>query len=380
MAGLLDLLTGAARDPADCVVRIGTPPQEISDLYPFLAEVTAECSRTMAWAARLTFRSTRDERGSWRVQDDPRIAPWQPVQIAARFGRMDEDVLTGYVREVRAEYPNDAGRAGVTVECQDVSLKLDREHVRKTWGDSTPTTDTAIVTELLTKHGLVPVQPPAGGRKGVRVNQDATDARFLRERAEASGLELQFPEGRVYFGPMRLTARAQATIVVYGGPATNCLSFSAKVDGHQPEKVAFDLADAGTGGSREVVVGPSLAPLGPRDPMSAGTGLKPFVWRMTREGSADEDELKAKAQRKADELSLRIRAEGELDGALYGHVLRAGEPVGVDGVGDELSGTWYVDTVAHRFSPDGYRQRFTLLRNRLGDNLTAPANPLRGVV
>ena len=124
---MLDLLPGTGREPADCVIKLGTPPREIGELYPLLAEVTVECTRTQAWAARLKFQSFRDESGSWRVQADPAVAAWQPIEITARFGRTDEDLLKGYVREVKAEYPEDAGRANVTVDCQDASLKLDAQ-------------------------------------------------------------------------------------------------------------------------------------------------------------------------------------------------------------------------------------------------------------
>jgi len=64
-----------------------------------------------------------------------------------------------------------------------------------------------------------------------------------------------------------------------------------------------------------------------------------------------------------------VVAEGELDGSLYGHVLRVGLPVGLDGVGDRHSGIYYVDRVTHVFDANGYRQQFTLLRNAVGDNL-----------
>ena len=80
--------------------------------------------------------------------------------------------------------------------------------------------------------------------------------------------------------------------------------------------------------------------------------------------------LRAKALHKANEADLhKIQAEGELDGTLYGHVLLAGLPVGVDGVGSRLSGLYYVDGVTHTFNTTGYRQRFRLLRNAWGDNL-----------
>jgi hypothetical protein len=39
----------------------------------------------------------------------------------------------------------------------------------------------------------------------------------------------------------------------------------------------------------------------------------------------------------------------------------------VDGAGETYGGTYYVDEVQHRFSTDGYRQGFKLLRNATGE-------------
>jgi hypothetical protein len=60
-----------------------------------------------------------------------------------------------------------------------------------------------------------------------------------------------------------------------------------------------------------------------------------------------------------------------VDVQVVGLVLRSGLPVGVDGLGDWMSGVYYVDSVSHAFSPQGYRQRFRLLRNAYGDNLAS---------
>ena len=38
--GLLDLLSAKLREPAECIIRVGAAGEEISDLYPFLVEVS----------------------------------------------------------------------------------------------------------------------------------------------------------------------------------------------------------------------------------------------------------------------------------------------------------------------------------------------------
>jgi hypothetical protein len=83
----------------------------------------------------------RDERGEWLVQDatglfddTPLMREWNRIRIVAAFGSHEEEVLRGFIRQIRAEYPEDAGAAKLVVECQDESLQLDREHRRRSWG------------------------------------------------------------------------------------------------------------------------------------------------------------------------------------------------------------------------------------------------------
>jgi phage protein D len=363
------LLGGGRREPAECVLRVGHAGQEITELYPYLTEVRVDTARDRAGTASLVFESRRDESGHWLVQDAGVFAPWEPVVVTAAFGSTTEEVLRGYVRQVAAGYPEDPGATTVTVTVQDDSLALDREQVRTVWGGEAPTTDQGILASILGKHGLALDPESATGQSGLVLNQNATDARFLAERAAANGFELIFDRGSVYFGPMRVDGERQPTIKVYAGPDTNCLRFDVSADGHQPEQVAFDAAAESGAGSVEHVVAPTVAPLGTTPATGPDAGLPPFVWRLDRLGGASVEQTTARAEGRANELAMRVRAEGELEGTCYGHVLRIGRPVGVDGVGEWLGGTYYVDAVRHRFGDDGYHMAFTLLRNAYGDDL-----------
>ena len=376
---ILDLLSAKAREPAECVVRVGSAGEEISELYPFLTELEAETSRSEAAVATMRFASVRDENGTWSVQDAGVFAPWEPFVVEAAFGSRTEEILRGTIREIRADYPSQPGSATVVVSCQDESFALDRTQKRRVWGGDAPTDDGTVVTAILSEHGLAPEPGNATGLSGLVLNQNATDVRFLRERAEANGYELLFREGQVYFGPMRLDAEPQDPILVYAGRDTNCISFSANADGHRADQVAFNTSGEDGAASVEEVVAPDLPLLGTEAADSGSAGFEDFVWRMERQGSNDPAELRARAVGRANEEAMKVGAEGELDGTTYGHVLRVGEPVGVDGVGEWLGGVYYVDSVTHRFSKDGYRQTFRLLRNAYGDNLESSSNPLAAV-
>jgi hypothetical protein len=362
--GLLNLFADSFREPAECVVTIDGG--EITDLYPYLVEVTVECSRASSCEAVLRFETRRDEHGEWSVQDRGLLVPWKRVVIEAAFGSHREVVMQGFLQQVDASYPEDQGAAVVVARCRDESLALDREHVRRTWGtEEDPISDAQILEEIVgDRHDLSVHRESAPGQEGiVQQNQDSTDVTFLRARGSAN-------EGaEVYFGPLRVAAEPQPAIMVYAGQATNCLSFSVSADGHLPDAVAFDIASPEGSEAVEQVVEPDLPAMGETAADSRSAGLGDFVWRLSREGARSEEELMALARGKANEFALKVRAQGELDGSLYGNVLRVGHPVLVDGVGAWFGGTYYVDTVRHRFDTDGYRQAFTLLRNAYGDNL-----------
>ncbi len=376
--GLLDLFSETKRQPAECVVELGGG--EIDDVYPAMVEVVVEMDLRRWTTATLVFETRRLEDGLWTIQDDNRFKPWVEVRISAVFGDESEEVMRGYVREVRAEYPAEKGSARVTVICQDHSLLLDRLHVDQRWGEDSPTTDGQIASTIARRNNLQVFDRPGEGQTVQDLSQNGTDIRFLQRRAEANGYEILFREGKMYFGEMRLDAETQPTIMVYAGPDTNCISFSIQDDGHKPDKVAYQVAaETGTDSPVEEVE-PNLRVLGNEAADSSGSGLGDFVWRPHRQGVSDDTQMRAIAQHMANEQSMKIKANGELDGSLYGHVLLTGQPVGVDGVGDRYSGTYYVDAVTHRFDFNGYRASFRLLRNAYGDDLGASDNPLAGIL
>lgn len=389
---ITDLLSGFSREPAECLVRINDTP--IESLYPLLAEVTVETGRNAPDSATLTFETRRDERGEWMVQDatglfdnTPLMREWNRISIVAAFGNHEEEVLRGFIRQIRAEYPEDAGAAKLVVECQDESLQLDREHRRRSWGsEQLPSSDLQILGETLGNYSGLTTDPmnASGQARIVGLNQDGTDIALLQARAEENGYELYFRRGMVYFGPPRVgLPLPQPTLTIYAGKAGNCISINVTADAHQPDAVAFDLAAESGDGSSEVIVEPDLPVLGTERAGNPEAGLPAFVWRMSGDAGTSEAVLRAKALHKANEADLhKIQAEGELDGTLYGHVLLAGLPVGVDGVGSRLAGLYYVDGVTHTFNASGYRQRFRLLRNAWGDNLDSlpGAGPLAAVM
>ena len=302
----LYILSNAYRKPAQCAIHIGSARRLITAPYAFIKAVTVDCRRDTATVATMQLTARRDGDKRWAMREAGIFGLGEPISIAADFGGHREEVMRGFVRELKADYNQGANRPSqVTVLCQDESLRLDRKHVRRVWGGEIPTSDRCIAAAILEEYGLNLDPDSSAGFYYPVLHQDDTDWRFLQARASANSYELLLREDSVYFGPMRLDAEPQGSIRVQGGATAHCRYFSLQRSNRQ------------------------------------FAGLT-FHW-----------------------------ARGELNSPCYERVLRVGEPVDVDGMGEPYDGVYYVDAVRHRFIPTTYRQCFTLLRSTTGATLDA---------
>jgi len=375
---LLDLLDDLIREPAACLVRIGG--MEITELYPNLVEISCALDRQNSAEATLIFETRRLEDGSWNVHDDDRIRPWSSISISANFGSREEAIFDGFIRQVKVEFPEEKGGSSVTVTCQDTSILIDRTQRTYRWGDEVPLTDGQIATQIMAEAGLTFLESPGEGFSDLVVNQNETDIKFLKKRAEENNYDLFFREGRLYFGPLRFDRSPQATILLYSGSDTNAIRFDLDDDGHQPEAVIYEIASESGDETQEQRVVSDLPQFGTSVATSESAGLGEFAWRLGREGLNSDSQAEQRAQAAANEQALRLKATGELDGVLYGHVLLPGDPVFVDGVGERYGGRWYVNKVDHKFDMNGYRQSFEVARNGYGDDLEVVSNPISGLL
>jgi hypothetical protein len=374
---LFGLSLPAFVQPAECMVKIDGV--EIADLYPFIMSVSVEASRHEPARATIVFASPADEVDHWPVADDPRLLPDAAIKIEADFLTAREEVMRGVVKSVTPNYPSNAGDATVTVTAEDDSARFDRAPRLKPWGKGLPsgTTDLAIVTEILGGSGVI-LDPFSGaGHAGIFPNQRTADLVFLTSRANANGYELLFQKGLLYFGPMRTSHDAQPPIMVYAGRASNCRTFVPANTADRPDRYSYTARDANGDGAGEIEVVADEPLMGLMPARASSSGLAPHTGRLDRRTSPSDAENAARARQLAINGQFSIRAEGELDGALYGHVLKVGLPVEVDGVGDANSGRYYVDKVTHLFDVNGYKQNFVLLRNALG---RAPSASIGGAV
>jgi hypothetical protein len=369
MVSLSSLLSPGFTEPASCLIEAGTALTDIGNIAPLVALVDLQVSRDEAGSGSIVIEDRRGSDGLWVAADSGLFTRWAPIRVSAVFGTQQEVILSGYIMKLTPEYPGNPAESKLTLEVQDESAVLGREQMRRVWGEDAPMSDLDILTALVGDVDISPDPLCGRGQSSRQLSQEGTPIQFLRERAKANGYELIFAEGQVYFGPKRLDGEPQAPIMVYAGRDTNCQTFTLGDAAETPDEVRADLAPRDKGATPDIVtVAPDEPILGSIPAASEGAEIgAPSSWRVGREGDETPEEATARAQALVNEHAFKLRGSGALDGSLYGHVLKPGALVSVDGSGTRYGGLYYVDKVAHSFNAEGYTQTFEVMRNATGE-------------
>jgi hypothetical protein len=277
------------------------------------------------------------------------------------------------------------GATTLTLTGEDLGLWLDMEERQV---EHPLPEEALIVARVLAPYlsrGLVPDVRPAPIPNPVlpveRVpTQQGTDLEYLRKLAERVGHVFQVEPGpapgisTAYWGPPKRIGVPQPALSVDMGPATNVLSIRFEANALGPVAVAGEVADARTGTTLPVRAMVPLRP--PLVPLPAWLVNQPNVRQRllpdgTEGGMAG---AMARAQGMVDTASDNVvTAQGELDVARYGRLLRPRGVVGVRGAGFTHDGLYFVKSVTHKISRGQYRQDFTLTRE--GDGALTPVLP-----
>jgi phage protein D len=313
----------------------------------------------------------REDGAGWTVLDDDLFGRLRRLTVTVTVGSgQAETLLHGHVVETRAELSSQPGHSVLRVVAMDPSVLMSLEEKIRAWPDMT---DADIADSVFSEYGFtakVEATQPARQDDDAPTLQRGSDIQFLRRLAGRNGyecfVEVEPASGAVegHFHLPKVEATPQGVLSVNLGSATNVDRFAARFDMLGPVTVDASSLDAEDDDEQQVQVDRAALPaLGKAE---VGPEERPRKVLLSGTGLAQAGELQTYAQAVADESAWALTADGELDTALYGGVLRAKRPVLVRGAGQRLSGTWYVERVLHTFTADGYTQRFTLRRNALG--------------
>ena len=339
-------------------------------LLEALQRVEVEEHATLASIMRLTVGIAVDESGErWTIVDEGLFPPLGEASLSISVGSADpEPILTGYVIETRTVLSEEPGASSLDVVAMDASVLMNLEERVRAWPN---TADSDIAEAILAEHGLTPVvdrTEPTRDEADLVPIQRGTDMQFLVALGRRYGFDVFVAAAAAgaegHFHAPRLDEPSQGVLTVGFGGAGNVAELEVTHDALRPATARGDHLSARSLETQSgAATSTSLDDLGGTSVLAAP---KVRALLLARTGVAETAELQTVAQAVVDRSSWSLRAEGELSTIRYQGVLRARRPVSLRGVGQELSGTYYVERVLHTFDEDGYRQRFTLVRNAIG--------------
>ena len=372
--------------PSIFSVQVASAPLP-QQLMHALRQIEVETAVGQASILRLHFDLSRTFVGDLDVLAFDVFRPLFPISIrlSSLFG-VPQCLINGFITDTKLGAQNQPGQSTFEVVAMD-ALGTTMSHIQRT----TPrpnSPDSAIAEQIFNDYAMRPVifpTPPTRTVNDTTTIQQEHDAAFLFKLANRHCYEVYVQPDPVtgrdvgHFHPPQTLAPPQGVLSVDFGTQTNLSRFDVSYDALRPTGVVTASSDPLTR-----VPAPAVAPASTDPPMgkepTLARILPPSVERMYCTDAANPAEMQAQTLARATCSSRIIRANGEVDGIKYARPLLAGLPVLVRGAGRQHSGLYYVSSVSHRISRDGYVQSFSAWRNAVG--LTGAevfTDPLAGV-
>jgi len=303
---------------------------------------------------------------AWSFVDEDMFPRLGRVRVQARVGNAQATLVDAHVVEVRAALDGEPSRSFLDVVAMDATAVMNLEERVRAWPGRS---DADVAREVFGEHGLdadVEDTQPVWDEADSTLMQRGTDIRFLRGLARRNGFECYVETDPVtdrptgHFHPPRLDGPPQGILTVgMGAPTVDHFTVRhhmvgvADAEAHGVDAATLEVQDGAAEGS-------SLKSLGRDEAGKAGRR------RVIVDAGGATEQVETVSQAMRDRTGWAVAAEGRLNTALYGKVLRAKRNVLVRGVGRRFGGTYRVERVLHTFTEEGHVQHFTLRRNALG--------------
>jgi len=349
---------------ADDFLQITFDGEEVDTVYTDLIRLEVELDTEMAASFKLRLCMVKAQ-GNWTNLDEDHIAVWKPITISAGFQDNYEELLSGFITQLRPDFGANPEEAVLEVWGMDKSVLLDRIEMLKDWPDKM---DSDIATEIFSNHGLTPSVETTELVHEAPIStiiQRETDMQFLKRLALRNGYECYVQGDIGYFGPPDFTSDPQPVLSIHFGDESNASNFKVNLDGMAPASVGmFQLNRMSKEVQQVNITATELDALGDTD--SSGIlaqGMDPGQIFVGMNSATANEEMNALCQGLYHKADWFVNAEAEIHANDYSHVIMPRKLVTVRGIGEKFSGVYYVNHTRHVFVPDGYTQYVKLQRN-----------------
>jgi phage protein D len=348
----------------------GAPVGE--ELASAIQQVEIEDHAELAGILRLKVGvSVRPDGSGWTILDDGTFARLTPVKLSAIAGSSgSQTLIDGFVIETSVQFGAQPGESVLTVVAMDGSVLMNLEEKVRSWP---ATSDSDIAATIFSDHGFaseVTATAQAHGEEQQTTMQRGTDMQFLQYLARRNGYECYVEadastgKNTGHFHPPGTQQEPLGTLSVNLGEATNVDAFQLRYDMLRPVHAKVTGLEIESASEQAITSESASLPLLGKD--ATVPGDRPRTVLLSQSGLGYGGDWQTLAQAVVDRSSWAVTAEGELNTATFGVILRAKKTIQVRGIGRLFSGAFYIQRVLHTFSSQGHKQRFTLRRNATG--------------
>jgi hypothetical protein len=206
-------------------------------------------------------------------------------------------------------------------------------------------------------------------------SHQGTDYAYVKSLAKDAGYVFYIDPGPVpgtskaYWGPeIRVGTPQPALNADLDGPHDNVTAINFSFDKEKKELPVVYIQEPFTKAPIPIPI-PDISPLNP--PLGVVPPLPPKITLLKQTAKLNPLSAVLKGLAYAGQHDDSVFANGSLDVARYGHVLKSRGLVGVRGAGDAFNGLYYVTRVTHQIKRGTYTQTFGLARNGLLSTLPA---------
>jgi phage protein D/phage baseplate assembly protein gpV len=295
--------------------------------------------------------------------DTPRFVLGMPVSLTAGIVTPDATPLSlapvplfsGEIVAIDMRYNGD-GTATLIVRAYDKTHRLHRGRKTKTF---LMMPDNLIIQTVTAAAGVIGVVSPTGGPNQYVLQNNQTDMEFIRQRAALNGMDVMVDAlGVLQVKKIGLPSGLPAALI-WG---ENLISFEPRLSGVKMSSTAQAM------GWDPLLKIPAVGVMVPIPAVAQGTtdldatlamGVFGVAQDVVNDQPVDMDSAMVLATARASASVLNFTTAS---GTCLGNpMVRAGNQIGISGVGVKFAGNYYVTSARHIFDPDGgYTTQFDI--------------------
>lgn len=352
------------------LVTLPAPP-EVIDAF-LSAQVTVTAGQRTGF--QMTFAVSRKSLLTTTLIPAGYFDPGIRVILVITVNGIPTPVIDGLITRQEVAVSDNIGQSVLTVTGEDVSVAMD---LIKWQGIPMPPSPAAgrvtMIIAFYAMFGMIPVVLPelfpSIPLPTDRIEmQQGTHLEYLNKLAEDNGYVFYVDPGPVpgtntaYWGPEIRIGIPQPALNVDFESDSNVTSLNFSYDGLARSTYITTIQEQMTKLPIPIPI-PDIDPLKPPLAIKPAPALRVDLTNDT--AKLNPVEALARSVARASASADAVTAQGQLDVARYGHILKARSLVGVRGAGLAYDGLYYVKSVTHNIKRGEYKQSFTLSRDGL---------------